>query len=84
MKRGALSELAVPGAELAVKVKPVARRNAIDESAGELVVSVTAAPEGGKANEAVRALVADALGVAKTRLTLIRGATSRQKVFRID
>mgnify|MGYP000427444852 CR=1 FL=1 len=49
-----------------------------------LKVAVTAAPEGGKANAAVIKLLAKALGVPKSRLTLIQGATSRDKVFRID
>ena len=37
-----------------------------------------------KATEAARAALAKALGVAKTRLTLMRGATSRDKLFRLD
>jgi uncharacterized protein YggU (UPF0235/DUF167 family) len=41
-------------------------------------------PEDGRANKAVSELLAEALGVAKTRLTLVRGATSREKVFRLD
>lgn len=49
----------------------------------EIPVHVIAPPEDGKANEAVRKLVAKALGVAKTRLTLIRGTTARDKTFRI-
>ena len=45
---------------------------------------VTETPEAGKATEAARAALAKALGVAKTRLTLLRGATSRDKLFRLD
>ena len=41
-------------------------------------------PEDGKANAAVIKLLAKALGVAKSRLVLVRGATSRDKLFRID
>ena len=33
---------------------------------------------------AVRKILAKAMGLAKTRLTLIRGATSRDKTFRVD
>ena len=51
---------------------------------GTIRAHVTEAPEGGKATRAVQALLARALGVAKTRLTLVRGQTARQKVFRLD
>jgi len=51
---------------------------------GPLRCTTTAAPEDGRANAAVAEQLARALGVAKTRLTLLRGATSRDKVFRLD
>ena len=52
---------------------------------GETIrVTVTVVPEDGKANAAVIKLLAKALGVAKSRLVLVRGATSRDKLFRID
>ncbi len=79
-----LSHLAIPGAELAVRVTPKARRNAVILDAQGLRVLVTAVPEKGKANEAVAKLLAKSLGVAKSRLKLIRGETSRDKVFRLD
>jgi hypothetical protein len=49
-----------------------------------LRLRVAAAPHGGEANAAVASLLADALGVAPSRVTLVRGASSRDKVFRID
>ena len=79
-----LSAHAVPGAEFALRVTPRAGRNALTEEDGTLRASVTAVPEDGRANRAVAELLAEALGVAKTRLTLIRGATARDKVFRLD
>jgi uncharacterized protein (TIGR00251 family) len=79
-----LSGLALPGAEIAVRVTPKASRNAVEIDGGTIRVRVTAPPEDGKANEAVRKLLVKALGVAKTRLTLVRGAASREKVFRLD
>lgn len=79
-----LSHLAIPGAELAVRVTPKARRNAVILDVQGLRVLVTAVPEKGKANEAVAKLLAKSLGVAKSRLKLIRGETSRDKVFRLD
>ena len=79
-----LSHLATPGAEIAVRVTPRASRNAVVVEAGVVRVYVTVVPEGGKATAAVVKLLAKALGVAKTRLTLLRGETSRDKVFRLD
>ena len=84
LPRGALSHLARPGAEIAVRVTPGARRTAIAETGAGLAIHVTAPPADGKANAAVQKLLARALGVARTRLTLLRGANSRDKVFRLD
>ncbi len=73
-----------PGTEFAVKVSPKARRNAIElDGSGGFRVWTTAAPEGGKANAAVLTLLADHLGVPKSRLAVIRGAASRTKVVRV-
>ncbi|OBY24305.1 DUF167 domain-containing protein [Leisingera sp. JC1] len=76
-----LSHLCVPGAEIALRATPKAARNAIVEAEGALKVSVTAAPENGKATEAIRSLLAAAMGTAASNLELRRGATSRDKVF---
>lgn len=84
MKKGALSHLAMTGAEFSLRVTPKASRNAVEQTPEGLKVWVTTVPEDGKANKAVVKLLADALGVAKSRLTLVRGATSRDKVFRLD
>ena len=84
MRRGEWSGRAVSGAEFHCRVSPGARREAINETEGVIKVAVSAPPEDGRANAAVAAALAQALGVAKTRLTLLRGATSRDKVFRLD
>ncbi len=63
---------------------PNARRAGVDHVEGRIRISVTETPEAGKATDAARAALAKCLGVAKTRLTLLRGATSRDKVFRLD
>ena len=78
-----LRELAQPGAEIAVRVTPKASRNRIVVEDGTIRVYVTVVPEGGKANAAVAKLLAKALGVPKSRLELVRGATARDKVFRV-
>lgn len=84
MKKGDHAALAIPGAEFAVRVTPRARQADITLMDGQWHVSVTAAPEDGKASAAVAGALAHALGVAKTRLTLLRGATSRDKLFRLE
>ncbi len=78
-----LSHLALDGAEIAVRVTPKASRDRIVAEEGQIRVYVTTVPEDGKANAAVQKLLAKALGIPKSRLTLIRGQTSRDKVFRI-
>lgn len=78
-----LHHLAVAGTEIAVRVTPRAGRNAVEAGDGLLRVRVTAVAEGGKANEAVTKLLAKALGLPKSRLALVRGATARDKVFRV-
>lgn len=72
-----------PGGELVVRAKPGASRTEVWAEDGRLCVRVTAVTEGGKANEAIRKALAKALGVPKSRLELLRGNTSREKVFRV-
>ncbi len=79
-----LTHLDRPGTEIAVRATPRARRPGIAESQQGVAVAVTEPPEDGRANAAVRDALAAALGVAKSRLTLVRGAASRDKVFRLD
>ncbi|GAB4264857.1 MAG: DUF167 domain-containing protein [Pararhodobacter sp.] len=78
-----LSARAIPGASFVLRVTPKARRVALEDG-DPIRVWVTEAPEDGKANAAVRKLLAKALGVAPSRLELLRGATSRDKVFQLD
>ncbi len=81
MEKGALSELGIAGARIAVRVTPKASRNRITDEGGGIRIYVTTVPEGGKATKEVIKLLAYALGVPKSRLELLRGATSRNKVF---
>jgi hypothetical protein len=75
----------VSAAELRVRVTPRAGRNEIaGEREGVLLVRVTVPPEGGKANVAVCRLIAKALGVAPSRVSILRGTGSREKVLRIE
>ncbi|MFC3086410.1 DUF167 domain-containing protein [Tabrizicola soli] len=79
-----LSHLALPGATFAVRVTPNARRAGLELAGGVIRIAVTEVPEAGRATEAARVALARALGVAKSRLTLLRGATARDKLFRLD
>lgn len=71
---------------LIVRATPKAGRNEIAgrRADGALLVHVTAAPEDGKANSAVCALLAKALGVPKSAVRVLRGETSRDKVIEVD
>lgn len=80
-----LSMLVQAGAILAVRVTPNARRPGIERlEDGRILIRVSEPPEAGRATEAARASLAKALGIARTRLSLIRGVTSREKLFRLD
>lgn len=84
VEKGIWADLALPGARLAVRVSPGARQDGIAREGDSLSIAVAAPPEDGRANEAVRGALARALGVAPSRLTLVQGATSRDKLFRLD
>ncbi len=79
-----LADLAREGATIAVRVTPNARRPGIERKDAQILIRVSEPPEAGRATEAARVALAEAMGVAKSRLTLIRGATSREKQFRFD
>lgn len=79
----AIRALADGEGRLAVRVTPGARVEALEVADGKLLAKVRAKPEDGKANAAVLELVADALGLATSRLKLLRGATSREKLISI-
>jgi uncharacterized protein (TIGR00251 family) len=68
-----------------VRVQPRARRTEVvgwrDEA---LWVRVTAPPADGLANRAVTDLLARALGLPASAVALVRGAASRDKLFRIE
>ncbi len=68
---------------LAVRVTPGAREQSLTIEGGRLLAKVRAKPEDGKATSAVRDLLAAGLGLAPSRLELLRGATSREKLFRL-
>ncbi|MEZ5157104.1 MAG: DUF167 domain-containing protein [Solirubrobacterales bacterium] len=67
-----------------IRVIPRAKRSGVGgEREGRLLVRVAAPPVGGKANAAVVAALAEALGVPKRSVEIVRGVTSRDKVVRV-
>jgi uncharacterized protein len=72
------------GCTLPVRVHPGAKRNAIGGThGGALKVSLTTPPTDGRANAALIEFLAERLGVARARVTLLTGAASRTKTLRI-
>jgi hypothetical protein len=73
------------GIVVSVHVKPRASRNRILAArAGRLELSVTAPPDGGKANAAVCRLLADELGIGVSRVRIERGHAARNKQVLIE
>jgi uncharacterized protein YggU (UPF0235/DUF167 family) len=79
----AIRALADAEGRLALRVTPGARSEALEIVEGRVLVKVRARPHEGAANEAVLALLARALGIATSRLRLLRGATGRQKAVQL-
>jgi uncharacterized protein (TIGR00251 family) len=70
------------GVILPVRAAAGSRRNAIlGIRNGAVRVAVTAAPEKGKANKAIIAVLSEALSIPKSMIQLIAGETSQQKRF---
>lgn len=73
---------------LRVKITPKASKNAIlghmDDEHKTLKISVTAAPEKGKANQAVIEILCKEYKVPKSNIKIISGHTSQIKLIRID
>ena len=73
------------GVRFNVHVQPRASRNEIaGERDGALRVRLTAPPVDNAANEALVALLAEALRTARRDIRIVGGATSRRKVVEID
>jgi uncharacterized protein (TIGR00251 family) len=74
--------------DVAVHVFPKSAGNQVEgqetDAAGKawLKVRLTATPEDGKANDALLRLLAKTWGCAPSRLSIVRGETSRHKIVR--
>ena len=77
--------MAAVHADIAIRLQPRARRSeVVGERGGAIVIRVTAPPVDGKANAALCALVAERAGVPRSRVQVVRGAASRDKVVRVE
>lgn len=80
-----------PGASrFSVKLTPKSGRNAIEgwrmDGSGKHVLKarVAAAPENGKANDALIALLADALDIGTSKVRIVSGMSSRTKTIEVE
>jgi uncharacterized protein (TIGR00251 family) len=77
--------VATGGIKIEVSLTPRASRNEIVGMRDDVLrVRVTAPPVGGKANESLRKLIAKRLGVAKGRVTIVRGERGRHKLVSVE
>jgi uncharacterized protein (TIGR00251 family) len=75
----------VPDCVIAVRVTPRASRDKVTGwQNGALRVRLRAPPVEGKANEALRRLLADRLGVALSAVSIVSGETARLKRVRVE
>ena len=79
-----LNYLAQSDKPFEVVVTPKASRNQIKRDGADIRVYVTTVPEDGKATAAVVKLLSKAIGVPKSKIMLLRGATSKRKLFQIE
>jgi uncharacterized protein (TIGR00251 family) len=72
------------GLILPVRAQPGARKvGVLGEQAGALKIAVAAPPEDGRANQALVEALRELLGVKRSQVALLSGATSRNKRFLI-
>jgi uncharacterized protein (TIGR00251 family) len=72
-------------AEIRIRLTPRAAREQIAPGPDDTyAVRVTAPPVDGRANEALRRLIARRAGVAPSRVALVRGEKARDKVVRVE
>ena len=72
------------GVRLPVQAQPKANKNGlVGIHNGRLKVAVTQAPEKGKANDALVKVLASSLGLRRSQIELVSGATSSKKTLLI-
>jgi hypothetical protein len=70
--------------KISVKVKPNAKQEKIEKvNESHFLVSVKEKPQEGKANKAVIKILAEYFGVPQSQVVLLKGQTSREKIYEI-
>lgn len=69
--------------KLNIKVIPNAKQNKLIEETGRMKVYLTAPAVEGKANGALIEFLAEHFKIKKSRISIIKGAKSREKVIEI-
>lgn len=78
---------AIAGTAISIRVQTRASRKglqSIEEESAQLKWGVSAAPVEGKANEELCRAIADSFGIAKGRVSVVSGVTSRNKVIVVE
>ena len=66
-----------------VKVKPNSRSEGVSREGDSFIVKVKEPPREGKANQAVIRLLAEHLGVPKSRVRILSGFSGKNKVIEV-
>jgi len=70
--------------KISVKLKPNAKENRIEKiDRDQFSIRVKARPQKNEANQAAIEILAEYFGVSKSGVKLLRGHTTRQKLFEI-
>ena len=71
------------GVTVDLRVQPRARRTALESAEGRLKAAVTAAPEDGRANDAVIALLAESWRLPRSSFDIVKGGSARIKTVSV-
>jgi uncharacterized protein (TIGR00251 family) len=75
----------MPDAQITIRLRPRGSRDELlGMRDGVLQAKVTAPPVGGRANRALCRLIAKRVRVAPSRVSVVRGEKSREKVVRVE
>lgn len=70
---------------IAVRLRPRGNRDQLmGMRDGVLLARVTAPPVEGRANKALRQMIAKRIGIAPSRVSVVQGEKSRNKVVRVE
>ena len=79
-----MNDVSPKSLKITVKAHPKAKKaRLIRKGEGHYEIWVTAAADRGEANKAVLEALSDTLGIAKSRLTILSGKTSKTKTIEV-